>query len=161
MSCKCCSHVVVASGTGGTISGIGKYLKEQNSAIKILGVDAYGSILKAFHETGEIDEKEIYPYRIEGLGKNLIPTATNFDIIDQYEKVTDKEAALKAREIVIKEGIFSGYTSGAVMQAATQYNDKKVFTNDSIVVLVFPDHGSRYMNKIYSDSWMQQQGFLE
>jgi len=155
------THVVVASGTGGTISGIGKYLKEQNLAIKILGVDAYGSILKAFHETGEIDEKEIYPYRIEGLGKNLIPTATNFDIIDQYEKVTDKEAALKAREIVIKEGIFSGYTSGAVMQAATQYNDKKVFTNDSIVVLVFPDHGSRYMNKIYSDSWMQQQGFLE
>ncbi|WP_347175325.1 PLP-dependent cysteine synthase family protein [Polaribacter uvawellassae] len=155
------THVVVASGTGGTISGIGRYLKEQNTAIKVLGVDAYGSILKGFHETGEIDEDDIYPYRIEGLGKNLIPTATDFDIIDDYEKVTDKEAALKAREIIIKEGIFAGYTSGAVMQAAIQYNDKNMFVENSIIVLVFPDHGSRYMNKIYSDSWMHQQGFLE
>jgi cystathionine beta-synthase len=155
------THVVVASGTGGTISGIGNYLKEQNSAIKILGVDAYGSILKAFHKTGEINEDEIYPYRIEGLGKNLIPTATDFNIIDDYEKVTDKDAALKAREIVTKEGIFPGYTSGAVLQAAIQYNNKNMFTKDSVVILVFPDHGSRYMNKIYSDSWMQKQGFLD
>lgn len=155
------THVVVASGTGGTISGIGKYLKEQNPSIKILGVDAYGSILKAFHETGEIDEDAIYPYRIEGMGKNLIPTATHFNVIDQYEKVTDKDAAVKAREIVTEEGIFAGYTSGAVMQAAVQYNTKNMFTKDSFVVLVFPDHGSRYMNKIYSDTWMQKQGFLE
>lgn len=155
------THVVIASGTGGTISGIGKYLKEQNPEIKILGVDAYGSILKAFHETGEINTDEIYPYRIEGLGKNLIPTATHFHIIDHYEKVTDKDAALKAREIITKEGIFPGYTSGAVMQAAVQFNDKNMFTKDSFVVLVFPDHGSRYMNKIYSDSWMKEQGFLE
>jgi cystathionine beta-synthase len=155
------THVVVASGTGGTISGIGKYLKEQNADIKILAVDAFGSILKKYHETGEIDESEIYPYRIEGLGKNLIPTATNFDVIDVYEKVTDKEAALKSREIVKKEGIFPGYTSGAVMQATVQYNAKNYFTEDSCVVLVFPDHGSRYMNKIYSDAWMKEQGFIE
>ena len=155
------THVVVASGTGGTISGIGKYLKEQNGDIKILAVDAFGSILKKYHETREIDENEIYPYRIEGLGKNLIPTATNFDVIDVYEKVTDKEAALSAREIVTKEGIFPGYTSGAVMQATKQYHAKNYFTNNSMVVLVFPDHGSRYMNKIYSESWMRAQGFLD
>lgn len=155
------THVVVASGTGGTISGIGKYLKEQNSAIKILAVDAFGSILKKYHETKEIDENEIYPYRIEGLGKNLIPTATNFDVIDIYEKVTDKEAALAARDIVTKEGIFPGYTSGAVMQAAFQYDAKGYFSEESVVVLVFPDHGSRYMNKIYSEAWMKEQGFLE
>ena len=155
------THVVVASGTGGTISGIGRYLKEQNPKIKILGVDAYGSILKKYHETSEIDEGEIFPYRIEGLGKNLIPTATNFDIIDVYEKVTDRDAALKAREIVTKEGIFPGYTSGAVMQATEQYADKDYFDVDSNVVLVFPDHGSRYMNKIYSDVWMKEQGFID
>jgi cystathionine beta-synthase len=155
------THVVIASGTGGTISGIGKYLKEQNPAIKVLAVDAFGSILKKYHETGEIDESEIFPYRIEGLGKNLIPTATNFDVIDVYEKVTDKDAALKAREIVIKEGIFPGYTSGAVMQATEQYANKGFFNEDSFVVLVFPDHGSRYMNKIYSDTWMKAQGFLQ
>ena len=136
-------------------------MKEQNSEIKILGVDAYGSILKTFHETGKIDDDDIYPYRIEGLGKNLIPTATHFDVIDVYERVTDKDAALKAREIVAKEGIFSGYTSGAVMQAAVQYNKKNMFDEDSFVVLVFPDHGSRYMNKIYKDSWMKKQDFLE
>jgi cystathionine beta-synthase len=155
------THVVVASGTGGTISGIGKYLKEQNKNIQVLAVDAYGSILKKYHETREIDENEIYPYRIEGLGKNLIPTATDFDVIDVYEKVTDKDAALKAREIVTKEGVFSGYTSGAVMQATEQYANKGFFNEESFVVLVFPDHGSRYMNKIYSNTWMEEQGFLK
>ncbi|MBL4643837.1 MAG: pyridoxal-phosphate dependent enzyme [Flavobacteriaceae bacterium] len=155
------THIVVASGTGGTISGIGKYLKEQNKNVQILAVDAFGSILKKYHETREIDESEIFPYRIEGLGKNLIPTATNFDVIDFYEKVTDKDAALKAREIVRKEGIFPGYTSGAVMQATEQYANKGFFNEDSFVVLVFPDHGSRYMNKIYSDTWMEAQGFLK
>jgi cystathionine beta-synthase len=154
------THLVVASGTGGTISGTGKYLKEQNPAIKILGVDAYGSVLKKYHETGVLDPKEIKPYKIEGLGKNLIPTATDFDIIDVYEKVTDKEAALASREIVKKEGIFPGYTSGAVLQATKQYNAAGMFDDDSFVVLIFPDHGSRYMNKIYSDAWMKKQGFL-
>jgi cystathionine beta-synthase len=155
------THLVVASGTGGTISGTGKYLKEKNPNIKVLGVDAFGSVLKKYHETGQFDTSEIKPYKIEGLGKTLIPTATDFDVIDIYEKVTDKDAAFAAREIVQKEGMFLGYTSGAVIQATRQYNDLKMFDKNSFVVLIFPDHGSRYMNKIYSDSWMKAQGFLE
>ena len=155
------THLVVASGTGGTISGTGKYLKEQNPNIKVLGVDAFGSVLKKFHETGEFDINEIKPYKIEGLGKTLIPTATDFDVIDIYEKVTDKDAAFAAREIIQKEGMFLGYTSGAVLQATRQYNALGMFDENSFVVLIFPDHGSRYMNKIYSDSWMREQGFLD
>jgi len=155
------THLVVASGTGGTISGTGKYLKEQNPNIKILGVDAYGSVIKKYHETGKIDLNEVKPYKIEGLGKNLIPTSTDFDVIDVYEKVTDKEAALSAREIVKKEGIFCGYTSGAVLQATKQFNTQDYFEKDSFVVLIFPDHGSRYMNKVYSDKWMNKHGFLD
>ena len=155
------THLIVASGTGGTISGTGKYLKEQNPNIKVLGVDAFGSVLKKFHETGEFDINEIKPYKIEGLGKTLIPTATDFDVIDIYEKVTDKDAAFAAREIIQKEGMFLGYTSGAVLQATRQYNTLGMFDENSFVVLIFPDHGSRYMNKIYSDSWMREQGFLD
>jgi len=155
------THVVVASGTGGTISGIARYLKEQKPNVKILGVDAFGSAIKKYHETRELDANEIYPYKIEGMGKNLIPSATDFNSIDIYEKVTDKDAACKAREIVVSEGIFPGYTSGAVMQATQQFADKKMFSDDSFVVLVFPDHGSRYMNKIYNDDWMKEQGFFD
>lgn len=154
------THLVVASGTGGTISGTGKYLKEKKSSIKILGVDAEGSVLKKYHETGKLDPNEIKPYKIEGLGKNLIPTATDFDVIDYYQKVTDKDAAFASREIVRSEGIFPGYTSGAVLQATRQYAKAGMFDENSSVVLIFPDHGSRYMNKIYNDSWMKKQGFL-
>lgn len=155
------THLVVASGTGGTISGTGKFLKEQNPKIKVLGVDAIGSVLKKYHETGELDLNEVSPYKIEGLGKNLIPTATNFDVIDIYEKVSDKDAAFASREIVKKEGIFCGYTCGAVLQAAKQYETQGYFNEDSFVVLIFPDHGSRYMNKIYNDAWMKDQGFYK
>ena len=155
------THVVVACGTGGTISGVGKYLKEQNPDIKILGVDAYGSILKKFHETSDFDTKEIYPYTIEGLGKNLIPSATNFEIIDVFEKVTDEAAAHKARELAVVEGLFTGYTSGAVVQATTQYAEQGYFDKDSMVVMILPDHGSRYMEKIYCDEWMREQGFFD
>ncbi len=154
------THLVAASGTGGTISGTGKYLKEQNPNIKILGVDAIGSVLKKYHETGELDLNEAHPYKIEGLGKNLIPTATDFDVIDVYEKVSDKEAALETRNIVKQEGMFPGYTSGAVMQATKQYAAKNMFDDNSFVVLIFSDHGSRYMNKVYSDEWMKENGFL-
>jgi len=155
------THLIAASGTGGTISGVSRYLKEQNPDIKVLGVDAFGSILKKFHETGEFDHKEIYPYRIEGLGKNLIPSATDFDVIDMFEKVTDEAAAHKARELTITEGLFTGYTSGAVLQAAVQYDEKGMFDKKSNVVLILPDHGSRYMEKIYSDEWMREQGFFD
>ena len=155
------THLIAASGTGGTISGVSKYLKEQNPNVKSLGVDAYGSILKKFHETGEFDKDEIYPYRIEGLGKNLIPTATHFEVIDVFEKVTDEAAAHRARELAVTEGLFTGYTSGAVVQAAIQYAEKGMFDENSNVVLILPDHGSRYMEKIYSDDWMKEQGFFD
>ncbi len=155
------THVVVASGTGGTISGVGKYLKEKNPDIKVLGVDAYGSILKKFHETSDFDTNEIYPYRIEGLGKNLVPSATNFEVIDVFEKVTDEDAAHRARELALTEGLFTGYTSGAVVQATMQYAAKDYFDRDSVVVMILPDHGSRYMEKVYSDEWMTEQGFFD
>ena len=153
------THLVVCSGTGGTISGTAKYLKEKNPKIKIIGVDAYGSVLKKYHETGEFDENEIYPYRIEGLGKNLIPSVTNFGIIDQFVKVSDEDSAHSAREIVKYEGIFGGYTSGAAFQAVKQLNQENVFIKSDVVVIIFPDHGSRYLSKIYSDKWMENQGF--
>ena len=155
------THLIAASGTGGTISGVSKYLKEQNPNIKTLGVDAFGSILKKFHETGEFDKKEIYPYRIEGLGKNLSPTATDFDVIDVFEKVTDEAAAHRARELAVTEGLFTGYTSGAIIQATMQYAEQGMFNEDSKVVLILPDHGSRYMEKIYCDEWMKEQGFFD
>ncbi|MGY0392555.1 PLP-dependent cysteine synthase family protein [Bizionia sp. KMM 8389] len=155
------THLIACSGTGGTISGTAKYLKEQNPDINIIGVDAYGSVLKKYHETREFDAKEIYPYRIEGLGKNLIPTATDFDAIDSFVKVTDEESALTAREIAKTEGLFVGYTSGAAMQAVKQLQEEGTFTEKDVVVVLFPDHGSRYMSKIYSDKWMDEQGFLD
>ena len=149
-------HVVVCSGTGGTISGIARYLKEQNPKVQVLGVDAYGSAIKKYHDTREFDPAEIYPYKIEGMGKNLIPTATDFDVIDEFVKVTDKDAALTARELARTEGLFMGYTSGAAMQAVRQYAEMGRFDENSIVVVLFADHGSRYMNKIYSDEWMKK-----
>jgi cystathionine beta-synthase len=155
------THLVACSGTGGTISGVGKYLKEQNPNIQILGIDAYGSVLQKYHQTREFDSNEIYPYRIEGLGKNLIPTATNFDTIDSFTKVTDENSAHTARELAKTEGLFVGYTSGAAMQGVKQLSEEGVFTSDSVVVVIFPDHGSRYMSKIYSDDWMKQQGFFD
>lgn len=155
------THLVACSGTGGTISGCAKYLKEQNSNIEIIGVDAYGSVLKKYHETGELDTDEIYPYRIEGLGKNLIPTATNFEVIDTFVKVTDEDSAHTAREVTRKEGLFVGYTSGAAMQAVKQLEQEGKFNDKSCVVIIFPDHGSRYMSKIYSDDWMSEQGFFD
>ncbi|OXA97262.1 PLP-dependent cysteine synthase family protein [Flavobacterium hercynium] len=155
------THLIACSGTGGTISGTAKFLKEQNPNIRILGVDAFGSVLKKYHETKEFDNKEIYPYRIEGLGKNLIPSATDFDIIDKFMKVTDEESAHSAREITRKEGLFVGYTSGAVMQAIKQYAEEGEFTKDSNIIAIFPDHGSRYMSKVFSDDWMNEQGFFD
>tara|TARA_B100001971_G_C18107648_1_gene492423 strand:- start:22 stop:987 length:966 start_codon:yes stop_codon:yes gene_type:complete len=155
------THLVACSGTGGTISGTAKYLKEQNPNIKVIGVDAYGSVLKKYHETREFDKDEIYPYRIEGLGKNLIPTATDFDVIDQFVKVTDEESAHTAREIATTEGLFVGYTSGAAMQAIKQLNEEDYFKPTDKVVVIFPDHGSRYMSKVYSDKWMSDQGFFD
>jgi len=155
------THLVACSGTGGTISGTAKYLKEQNSDVKVIGVDAFGSVLKKYHETREFDANEIYPYRIEGLGKNLIPTATDFDLIDKFIKVTDEESAHAGREIARTEGLFVGYTSGAALQAIKQLNTEGEFKKGDKIVVIFPDHGSRYMSKIYSDKWMEEQGFFD
>lgn len=155
------THLVACSGTGGTISGTARYLKEQNPEIRIIGIDAFGSVLKKYHETREFDSEEIYPYRIEGLGKNLIPTATDFDIIDKFVKVTDEESAHTARELAKTEGMFVGYTSGAAMQGVKQLSQEGEFDADSKVVIIFPDHGSRYMSKVFSDEWMTAQGFFD
>lgn len=155
------THLIACSGTGGTISGTARYLKKQNPDVQVIGIDAYGSVLKKYHETKEFDEHEIYPYRIEGLGKNLIPTATDFDIIDRFIKVTDENSAHTAREIARTEGLFVGYTSGAAMQGIKQLNEEGVFDENSKVVVIFPDHGSRYMSKIYNDIWMEEQGFFD
>ena len=155
------THLVACSGTGGTISGTARFLKEMNPNIKVLGVDAFGSVLKKYHETKEFDNAEIYPYRIEGLGKNLIPTATDFDIIDKFIKVSDEDSAHMAREIAKKEGLFVGYTSGAAFQAVKQYAEEGEFDVNSKVVIIFPDHGSRYMSKVFSDEWMNEQGFFD
>ena len=155
------THLVACSGTGGTISGIARYLKEKNSQVQVIGIDAYGSVLKKYHETGALDRDEIYPYRIEGLGKNLIPTATDFDSIDRFVRVTDQSSALTARELATTEGLFVGYTSGAAMQGLKQLNQEGIFDTSSNIVVVFPDHGSRYMSKIYSDKWMRDQGFFD
>jgi cystathionine beta-synthase len=155
------THLIACSGTGGTLSGAAKYLKEKNPNIRILGVDAYGSVLKKYHETKEFDSEEIYPYRIEGLGKNLIPSATDFDVIDKFIKVSDEESAHTTREIAVTEGLFVGYTSGAVVQAIKQFAEEGEFDANSNVIAIFPDHGSRYMSKVFSDDWMSEQGFFD
>jgi cystathionine beta-synthase len=159
------THLVACSGTGGTISGTARFLKEQSrkfgTNIKIIGVDAFGSVLQKYHETREFDANEIYPYRIEGLGKNLIPTATDFDCIDKFIKVTDEESAHTAREISKTEGLFVGYTSGAALQAIKQLDAEGEFSENDNIVVIFPDHGSRYMSKIYNDKWMANQGFFD
>ncbi len=153
------THFVAGAGTGGTITGIGKYLKEKNPAIKVWAIDTYGSTLKAFHETGKIDQKEIYPYITEGIGEDIIPQNYDFSLIDHFEKVSDKEAALMAREITRKEGIFVGYSCGSALQGLIQMKDQ--LKKDDLVVVIFPDHGSRYVAKIYNDEWMRDRGWLE
>ncbi|MGB3342336.1 MAG: cysteine synthase family protein [Aequorivita sp.] len=155
------THLVACCGTGGTISGTARFLKEKNPNVKVIGIDAYGSVLQKYHETKEFDANEIYPYRIEGLGKNLIPTATDFDIIDKFEKVTDESSAHTARELAKTEGLFVGYTSGAAMQGLKQLEEEGEFDEKSNIVVIFPDHGSRYMSKIFNDEWMNQQGFFD
>ena len=154
------THLIGCSGTGGTLSGAGQFLKNKNPNIRIIGVDAYGSVLKKFHETRKLDKKEIYPNRIEGLGKNLIPSATDFSIIDKFIKVTDESSAYTAKNITKHEGMFVGYTSGAAMQATIQLKDSGEFNEKSEIVIIFPDHGSKYMSKIYNECWMKKEGFI-
>lgn len=153
------THFVVGVGTGGTVSGVGKYLKEKNPDIKIWGGDTYGSVFKKYHETGVFDENEIYPYITEGIGEDILPKNVDFDIIDHFEKVTDKDGALITRELALKEGLFLGNSAGSAFGVIRQMKDQ--LTEDSVVVVLFHDHGSRYVGKIYNDDWMREQGFMD
>lgn len=154
------THLIACTGTGGTLSGSGKFLKEKNPNIQVIGVDADGSILKTFHDTGHINKDDIHPYQIEGMGKNLIPGALLFDKVDEFVRVNDELSAYRTREIALKEAIMSGYTSGAAVQGLIQYANAHPFKKEDVVVVIFPDHGSRYITKVYSDKWMAEQGFV-
>ncbi len=153
------THLAVCVGTGGTISGTARYLKEQNPNIKIIGVDAVGSVLKKYWETNIFDENEIQSYRVEGLGKTIIPANVNFDLIDHFEKVNDKDSAFTARAMARDEALFLGYSSGSAVQAVLQMEHH--FKPTDVVVAICSDHGSRYLGKIYNDEWMHQQGFMD
>jgi cystathionine beta-synthase len=153
------THLVVGVGTGGTISGTARYLKEQNPNIKIWGVDTYGSTLKAYHETGKIDESEIYSYLTEGIGEDIIPKCIDFSVIDHFEKVRDREGMLMTRELAKKEGILVGNSAGCAIQGLIQMQDRLKPTD--LVVVIFHDHGTRYVGKIFNDDWMRDRGFLD
>ncbi|MFA7273993.1 MAG: pyridoxal-phosphate dependent enzyme [Crocinitomicaceae bacterium] len=153
------THFVAGVGTGGTISGVGKYLKEKNPNIKILGIDTYGSVFKKYKETGIFDENEIYSYITEGIGEDILPANVDFDIIDHFEKVTDKDAAIYTRKITREEGIFAGNSAGSAVKGIVQMKD--MFKPEDVVVVLFHDHGSRYVGKMFNDDWMRERGFLE
>ena len=152
-------HLICGVGTGGTISGIAKYLKEKNPAIKIWGVDTYGSVFKKYKETGIFDEKEIYPYITEGIGEDILPKNVDFDLIDRFEKVTDRDSFLMTRRISREEGILAGNSSGAALAGVLQLKDE--FKPGEMVVVVFPDHATRYLGKAFNDDWMRERGFLD
>lgn len=152
------THFVCGVGTGGTISGIGRFLKEKNPKIQVLGIDTYGSVFKKYKETGIFDKNEIYPYITEGIGEDFLPKNVDFSVIDHFEKVTDKDAAVMTRRIPREEGIFVGNSSGSVMAGLLQMKDR--FKKDDVVVVLFHDHGSRYMGKMFNDEWMRDRGFL-
>ncbi|MDQ8014695.1 MAG: pyridoxal-phosphate dependent enzyme [Flavobacterium nitrogenifigens] len=153
------THFVVGVGTGGTISGVGKYLKEQNPNIKIWGIDTYGSVFKKYHETGIFDENEIYSYITEGIGEDILPKNVDFSLIDGFTKVTDKDAAVYTRKIALEEGIFVGNSAGACIKGLLQL--KEHFKPEDVVVVLFHDSGSRYVGKMFNDDWMRERGFLE
>ena len=152
------THFVAGVGTGGTISGTAKFLKEKNKNIQVWGIDPYGSVFKKYHETKIFDEKEIYPYMTEGIGEDIIPKNVDFELIDLFEKVSDKNAALMTRELAKKEGILAGYSCGAAMSGVIQLKNRLKETD--VVVVILPDHGSRYLAKIFNDDWMKKNNFL-
>ena len=153
------THIITGVGTGGTISGTAKFLKEQNKNIKVWGIDTYGSVFKKYHETGIFDEQEIYPYITEGIGEDILPKNVDFSLIDHFEKVTDKDGALMARKIAREEGMLLGYSAGSAVAGLWQMREQ--LKEEDVVVVIIHDHGSRYVGKIYNDDWMRERGFLE
>jgi cystathionine beta-synthase len=153
------THLVVGVGTGGTVSGVGRYLKERNPKVKVWGIDTYGSVFKKYKETGEFDKNEIYPYITEGIGEDFLPKNVDFSVIDHFEKVTDKDAAAMTRRIAREEGIFAGNSAGAAIAGLLQLKDH--FGPDDVIVVIFHDHGSRYLGKMFNDDWMREKGFLD
>jgi cystathionine beta-synthase len=153
------THLVAGVGTGGTISGVGRYLKERNPRVKVWGIDTYGSVFKKYKETGIFDKHEIYPYITEGIGEDFLPKNVDFSVVDHFEKVTDKDAAIMTRRIAREEGIFAGNSAGAAIAGLLQLREH--FGKDDLVVVIFHDHGSRYLGKMFNDDWMREKGFLE
>ncbi|AWH85197.1 cystathionine beta-synthase [Flavobacterium album] len=153
------THFVVGVGTGGTISGVAKYLKEKNPNVKCWGIDTYGSVFKKYHETGIFDENEIYSYITEGIGEDILPKNVDFSLIDGFTKVTDKDAAVYTRKLALEEGIFVGNSAGAAIKGLLQLKDE--FRPDDVVVVLFHDSGSRYVGKMFNDDWMRERGFLD
>jgi cystathionine beta-synthase len=153
------THLVVGVGTGGTISGVGRYLKEKSPHVKVWGIDTYGSVFKKFKETGIFDKNEIYPYITEGIGEDFLPKNVDFDVVDHFEKVTDKDAAIMTRRIAREEGIFAGNSAGSAMAGLLQL--KEHFRDEDVIVVIFHDHGSRYLGKMFNDDWMRAKGFIE
>ncbi|CAI8399684.1 MAG: cystathionine beta-synthase [Rhodothermaeota bacterium MED-G12] len=155
------THYVAGMGTGGTISGVGKFLKEQNPDIKVIGIDSFGSVYKKYFETGEFDKNEIKPYMTEGIGEDIIPGTIDFSYVDQVIQVGDKESALRTRELASKEGLFIGWSCGAAVEGALEYLKNHPLSANDTMVVILPDSGTRYLNKVYNDDWMKEQGFLE
>jgi len=155
------THFATGVGTGGTICGVAKYLKEKNPAIKIVGLDTYGSVFKKYKETGIFDENEIYPYKTEGIGEDILPRNVDFDLIDLFIKVTDKDGAVMTRRLAKEEGLFVGWSCGTAVHGALEYAQEYGLTEEDVVVVLLPDHGSRYVGKLYNDDWMREQGYIE
>lgn len=155
------THFVAGMGTGGTISGIGKFLKEQNPDIKIIGIDSVGSVYKKYFETGEFDLNEVKPYMTEGIGEDIIPEAINFDVIDEVIQVNDKDSAVMTRRLSNEEGLFVGWSCGAAVKGALDYLNEYPMKPNDVMVIILPDSGTRYIGKIYNDEWMKKQGFLD
>jgi len=154
------THYAAGVGTGGSMCGVSKYLKEKNPKIKTVGIDSYGSVFKKYKETGEFDEKEIYPYMVEGIGEDILPKNVDFELIDQFVKVSDKDSALMTRRLAREEGLFVGWSCGAAVHGALEYARENM-AQDDMMVIILPDHGTRYLNKVYNDTWMKDHGFKE
>ncbi|MEX0993949.1 MAG: pyridoxal-phosphate dependent enzyme [Balneolaceae bacterium] len=155
------THYVAGMGTGGTISGVARYLKEQNSDVKVIGVDSVGSVFKKYFETGEYDKNEVKPYLTEGIGEDIIPANVNFDLIDDVVQVNDKNAFLTTRELSKQEGLFVGGSCGAAIFGALQYARENNLDKEDLMVVILPDSGTRYVGKIFNDEWMKQHNFLD